>query len=153
MGGIISSLQFLSFKIDHLHLDAVNTVATLAKDIIPNESWKISIGIRQPSYLVEDRAYIGGINIKMFAGDETTPDIRLEAGISGLFQLVGDDLPADTEEKLAKQQIPALLSPYLRATITGALALSGFGGVVLPLINFNELAKEQLKDVAINRIE
>ena len=117
MGSIISSLQFLSFKIDKMSLDVANTTRVLLKSYSSKDDWSFSVGM------------------------------------AGVFKGVGYDIPPDKEERVAKNQIPALLSPYLRAAITATLASAGFGAVVLPLINFNALAEEQLKDVAIERID
>ena len=153
MGSIISSLQFLSFKIDKMSLDVANTTRVLLKSYSSKDDWSFSVGIRHPSCIVEERMYIGGVDIKMFAGNKDNPDVQLHAGIAGVFKVVGNDIPPDKEERGAKNQIPALLSPYLRAAITATLASAGFGAVVLPLINFNALAEEQLKDVAIERID
>lgn len=153
MRSVISSLQFLSFKIDKLSLDVASTTHTLLKSYSSNDDWSFAVGIRHPSYIEDERMYIGGVDIKMIAGSKENPDVRLHAGIAGIFKVIGKDIPPDKEESVAKNQIPALLSPYLRAAITSVLASAGFSSVVLPLLNFNTLAKEQLKDVPINRIK
>ena len=149
---IISSLKFLSYKIDKMSLEIADNTSILMKNYNSEDEWSFSVGIRHPLYIVSERIYIGGLDICLFAGEKESPDVSLHAAIAGAFKVVGDGIPADKEEKIAKNQIPALLSPYLRAGITGVLALSGFGSVVPPLLNFNKLAEEQLKDVEIVRI-
>lgn len=152
MGSVISSLQFLSFKIDKMSLEVKNTTEILLKSYT-SQDWRFSIGIRQPTYIVTEKIYVGGINMTVIAGDESNPEVRLQAGIAGIFKVIGEDISPDTEEKVAKNQIPAILSSYLRASITGTLASAGFNSVVIPLINFNALAEKQLKDIPIERIE
>ena len=152
MGSIISSLQFLSFKIDKMSLDVVNTTHVILKSYSSNDDWFFSVRIRHPVYLVKEKMYIGGVDIKILAGNKDKPDVQLHAGIAGVFKVVGNDIPPDKEEKVAKNQIPALLSPYLRAATTATLASAGFGAVVIPLINFNALAEEQLNNIAIERV-
>lgn len=149
---MISSFQFLSYKIDKMSLEIDNKIHNLLKSYCSEDDWAFAVGIRHPLYVVPDRIYIGGVDIEMYAGMKESPDVSLRAGIAGVFKVVGKDIPPDKEEKVAKNQIPALLSPYLRAGISGVLALSGFGSVVLPLFNFNKLAEEQLKDVEIERV-
>ena len=149
---MISSFQFLSYKIDKMSLEIDNKMHNLLKNYCSEDDWAFAVGIRHPVYVVPDRIYIGGIDIEMYAGTKESPDVSLRAGIAGAFRVVGEDIPPAQEEKVAKIQVPALLSPYLRAGISGVLALSGFGSVVLPLFNFNKLAEEQLKDVEIERV-
>ena len=152
MGSIVSSLQFLSFKIDKISLESENTTGVLLKSYSPQD-WRFSIGVRRPMYIVAERIYIGGIDITVISGDENKPEVRLHAGIAGIFKVIGDDIPPDREERVAKNQIPALLSPYLRAAVTSTLASAGFNSVIIPLFDFNRLAEEQLKDIQIERIE
>lgn len=152
MGSITSSLQLLSFKIDKISLEAVNTTDVLLKSY-SSQDWRFSIGIRRPIYIVSERMYIGGIDMKIIAGEERKPEVRLHTGIAGIFKVIGNDIPPDKEERVAKNQLPALLSPYLRAAVTGILASAGFNSVIIPLLNFNKLAEEQLKNISIERIE
>lgn len=150
---IVSSFQFLSYKIDKMSLEIADNTNVLMKKFDSRDDWSFSVRIRPPLYFVSEKIYIGGLDICVHAGEKESPDVFLHAGIAGVFKVVGGDIPADREEKVAKNQIPALLSPYLRAGITGVLALSGFSSVVLPLFNFNKLAEDQLKDVEIKRIQ
>jgi preprotein translocase subunit SecB len=46
----------------------------------------------------------------------------------------------DLREKMIRQQAPAIIMPYLRATISMMLISAGFGGVTMPLINLYEMA-------------
>ncbi|MDQ7031324.1 MAG: protein-export chaperone SecB [Desulfonauticus sp.] len=62
-------------------------------------------------------------------------------------------LEKEVEEKLVKYQIPALLFPYLRGTITSFLSNAGFASVILPLINIYALAKDYLSDMDIEIID
>ena len=44
------------------------------------------------------------------------------------------------EDKIIKIQAPAILFPYLRASVTSVLLNAGFSQIQMPLINVNELA-------------
>ena len=152
MSNAVVSLHFLSFKIDRMLLEIKNTVQVLLKKYSSND-WSFAVGIRTPDYIAADGLYIGGINLKLFVGSENDPEVCLQAGIAGVFKATGTDVPLELEESVVKTQIPGLLAPYLRAAVTNVLASSGFDSLILPLINFNALAEQQLKDIAINRIE
>ena len=148
MGGIVSSFQFLSYKIDKIAFEVQNKTDVLLANTF-NKEWSIKLSLSRPIYIPAERMYIGGVGILLFYGKEENPEIKLESRISGIFKVVGKDFSKEHEEKLVKYQIPAILSPYLRATVTNILASAGCGSVVLPLFNFNAFAEEQLKDVDI----
>jgi len=141
-----SSFQFVSYKIDLIDVKMIQNInVLLKKDPILENNVNLSLGFRNASkFLNEGRTiYIGGLNVKIEIFDKklTDPILTGVFGIAGVFTTL-NEMPAETEESLVKINIPALLFPYLRATITTTLSNAGFGTVLLPLINVYEAAKE-----------
>lgn len=160
MGSIESSFQFRTYKIHELHLEYRNPFDM--SGISTEDIWHLKLGVQVPRYYVKRSAYIGGLKCELMLFDksipkhEYTPDkakLTAEATISGMFVVEKGQFPKELEEKLVKVQIPALLFPYVRGTITSVLANAGFGSVILPLINMNEVGKEALKDAGIEIVE
>ena len=153
MGSVTSQFQFLSYKIDKIEFRTINNTGILLKTCFEDSEWVYSVAMRHPLRIRSKRLYLGGLDITVRLGNEKNPDVFLDAGVMGAFRVLGDDFPKEFEEKFAKIQIPALLSPYLRAAITSTFSSAGFGSIVLPLLNFNALAEAQMKDVEIQEIE
>ena len=151
--GIISNFKFISYKVDEFkfdmskHLSLLGFVGNTVQD-----DWEINLSIKQPTFFKKNNSYIGGINCKIALLSDKIPILNLETSISGLFQ--SDDLlDREVEESLVKYQIPTILFPYLRSTITTFIANAGFGAFIFPLINVVELSKKTLKDIQINIVE
>ena len=153
MGSVVSPLAFLSYKIDNVTLETKTTLGVLTKEFSSKDNWKCSVAFRKPMYLEQENIYIGGMNARFTCGEKDSLDVKIEAGISGAFRLEAGILPQETEEKLVKYQLPALLFPYLRATITSLAANAGLGSIIFPVINIHELAKEHLKDLTLEKIK
>ncbi|MBQ9105421.1 MAG: protein-export chaperone SecB [Mailhella sp.] len=151
--GITSSFQIISCKVDKIELAMKDSSGILQKSNFPLEGWAFGVALRVPQYAPKEKVYLIGLDVKVIHGDKDDPEVKLEAGISGLFKVMGDEFSADTESKIAKIQFPTILFPYVRAAVTNILASAGYGSVVLPLVNINKLAENQLKDVEIIRIE
>lgn len=155
---VISPFQFISYKVDKVSLamrQDVSILASLAN--LPPNSWKIQIHLRTPAYIKKQNIYVGGLDVvlSLFPTDMKAeePLVKVEAGIVGAFYVEKGRLSTEVEEHLVFIQIPAILLPYLRSTITGLLANSGFGTVIFPLINIHAYAKESLKNQQITVIE
>lgn len=157
MGSISSSFQFLNFKIDRFEFSLADDLdLLLSRDQIPSDQWNFRIGILRPQFFVENKTYVGGLSLEMKlprevgAGDKS-PEILLSvlAEISGAFRCEEGKLSKEVEEKLVKNQIPAILMPYLRSAITGFLASAGYGSVILPLINMHALIEADKKNFEI----
>ena len=151
--GITSSFQIISCKVDKIELSMKDNANILQRHDFPIEGWSFGVALHTPQYAVKEKLYLSGLEVKVIYGDKDDPEVKLEAGISGLFKVMGDEFSADTESKIAKIQFPTILFPYVRAAVTNILASAGYGSVVLPLVNINKLAENQLKDVEIIRIE
>jgi preprotein translocase subunit SecB len=132
--------------------------------------WDYEIGIRQPAYVKEKKYYACGLDCKVFLFPNKIEEVKkkaedallyIETGIAGIFSAVNENkdgqeqltrFNSDLESKLVRIQMPAILMPYLRGAITSFLANAGFGAVLFPLINVQELADKTLKDIEIKEI-
>jgi preprotein translocase subunit SecB len=144
---IKASFNFLSYKVDKVNMKMANQVSYLLNRApVRSEFIEMSIKLRSTEkYLFGDKVhYIGGLETYIKINDEDTGDTMMEAdfGISGIFNTI-DPVDAHNEENFAKINLPALLMPYLRATMTNILSTAGFGTVLFPLVNIHELAKKQ----------
>lgn len=162
-GGLDSPLHFESFKIENLELSMQPRLDILGVtgSIDPN-AWDINFQLRVPSYIKSVKKYIGGFDLQMGLHpktvelkDKTTANalISLRLGIVGLFRVDEGRLTKDVEKKLIKVNIPMILMPYARGTITSLFANGGYGSVILPLINIIKLSESSLKDIDIMEIE
>ncbi len=149
-GGIISAFRFDSYKVDFLNYRMKPNVAMLSAQGIPdNTSWKMEFAFRQPMYLKIPKKYVAGVNLKLSLLPNPPEEadvakdflIQAELGIVGMFSVEEDRLSQEVEEELVKVQAPAILFPYLRATLTSLLSNAGFGSFILPLLNVQEMAK------------
>jgi len=145
MGGVESPFQFVGYKIDKIQLDVTNAIEIIANTapIFP-ESIKMSLSFRHVSRFLTNgkTSYIGGLNINLEILDPNTERLILTGifGIAGMFTTV-EPMDSGNEEALVKLNIPTILMPYLRATITTTLSNAGFGTILMPLINVHETAK------------
>lgn len=154
--GLASSFQFISYKVDAFHFSMEKNIVVLeVAQRLDDSAWKMDISIRNPVFLEERNQYLAGVRcVLVLRPDKNQPDfqpVKLEATISGLFQSENKFAP-ELESHLVKSQMPAILMPYLRSAITSFLANAGFGSVILPLVNINNLAENALKDVQIQVI-
>lgn len=160
MRSVESPFQFLSFKIDKFSFNLADDLGLLInKGEIQSSRWKYILGFRQPQFFIEEKVYVGGLVLDMTLPGEVKHEteevenlISLHAEIGGVFRCENGKLKKELELRLVKNQIPAILMPYLRSAITGFLASAGYGTIILPLININALAERDLKDVDILEI-
>jgi len=160
-----SSFQFKAFKVDKINFFSKPDINVLTRmNSIPAEDMNLGFAIRQPIYFSSEKIYVGGFDtlFRVIAPNEVNDSVsdseedvlvKLELGIAGVFTVEDDRLSQEMEEGLVKIHIPAILMPYARSAMTSLLANSGFGGVLFPLINIHEIAKEQMKDIDIQVIE
>lgn len=156
MRGIKSDFLFDTYKVDTIHMEMSPLINNLIEaDKIPNENWEFMVNFRPPRHYAEDNIYVGGLEFSLrLVEDSTAKDateiVKIDTGIAGIFRATAE-LPKETEERLVKFQIPTILMPYLRATITSLLASAGYGSVILPLINMIKLAEEKSDQLEIIR--
>ena len=147
MGGVESGFQFLSYKCDRLSLEVTQDFRSLLfTGPLGPDQVDLSIAFRHPVHASADRSYVGGIEIEMslFFSKDRAPKERIalaKVGISGLFKVVGGELKDEMVQHLVKVQIPAILFPYARTALTVMCASAGLPGLILPLVNVQELAK------------
>lgn len=160
-----SSFQFKAYKVDKISFISKPDINVLIRmNNIPAEEMKLAFAIRQPIFFNSEKIYVGGFDLlfqvvapneekEPVAESEEDILVKLELGIAGVFKVEDDRLSQELEEKLVKIHIPAILMPYARSAMTSLLANSGFGGVLFPLVNIHEIAKEQMKDSVVKVIE
>lgn len=161
--GVISSFQFLNYKVDSFSFDnKKKEVGEILHYFTGDENWSASIGIRQPTLYKKSLSFIGGMQLTLLQHDKDMQDEKnktednaimvLKCTIIGLFKILdSSDFEKNKRvyEDLGRYQIPAILSPYLRATVTSYFGNAGYGGFVFPLINFTKLAYEQKVELEV----
>jgi hypothetical protein len=158
MGGVESSFQFISYKLDTFHLDVDRSLRTLTYDrrVAPNQV-EMGVRIRNPLRFADGTSYLGGLDIEISIyppGERNQKDkmVSAIAGIVGLFKTVGS-LDKETEQALVRLQMPTILFPYLRAAVSNLLLSAGYPGIVLPLINVPELARQAGDKIEIRDLD
>lgn len=140
----IASFQFVSYKIDNITLRVLNDLGVLASGPAACLSeMKFNIVVRNPSKHIYNEAvhYVCGLGANIEITDKN--DVQIVHGtfeISGLFR--ADNMDLEKEQNMVQLNTPAVLMPYLRSAITTVLAQSGFGSVILPLINIYDTMKQ-----------
>jgi preprotein translocase subunit SecB len=157
-GSIAASFDFLSYKIDKIEMTMEKKVGYLINnDPVFPEDIKLSIKLRNTEkYIFEDGIshYIGGLNTLVELIDKETKSVMLkgEFGISGVF-VAKDPVEKNAEENFAKINLPAILMPYLRASMTNTLSGAGFGTILFPLVNIYELAKNKSLQIVDHSVQ
>jgi len=144
---VIAEFDFISYKIDTISMKMGNEISYLMNtDPIKPDFINLSIKLRDPEkFIVNGKVtYIGGLMTQVKIINEADGAAMLEGqfGISGLFTSKGS-AEEHAEENFAKINLPALLMPYLRATMTNILSNAGFGTMLFPLVNIYELVRTQ----------
>ncbi len=148
---VVSTFKFHSYKIDEFRFSIEKKIELLAfQGCYNQDSWDPEISIRQPTYFEGFKYYLSGVGCKLSLRPNKIAGAPIlavaEASISGIFSTENRFTP-DDEEALVKYQMPAILFPYLRSTITSFFANAGFGSFIFPLINMQEVARQTLKDM------
>lgn len=151
---IESEIRFHNYKVDSFTFTTV-TRADLLSENVRNRAPKydLQLGVAMPIFFEDSKYYVASISCKVEIkfGDSVghiEPDARLEASVSGLFS-GGDNIDESTRDRVVKVQFPALLLPYLRATISTFFSCSGIGHFIFPLVNIHKVAEQSLGDQAI----
>jgi preprotein translocase subunit SecB len=140
-----SQFQFISYKIDKIEMRMTNKINFLLNNNpVLSDNIKLGIRIGNPmKYSINSVPhYIGSISVNVDIQDPASHENILtgEFGITGIFTTT-TSIDKEVEERMVKINIPALLMPYLRSTMTNVLSNAGFGTVLLPLVNMYELAQ------------
>jgi preprotein translocase subunit SecB len=148
-----SKFRFVSYKIDDFKFEMIKNISVLSYNgNINQDKTEINLRIKPPTFFKKNNIYVGGIDCKIGLISDDSSVFNLSVSISGMFQSE-NELQEDVKNSLVKYQIPTILFPYLRSTITTFIANSGFGTFIFPLINVVELSQKTLKDVQINIVE
>lgn len=153
-GSVKSHIQLVSYKITKISLDVVQNIGMIAQAQHTNCGCEFEFSFRDASRFHKEDVdnYITGLRINLTVIDKHNK-AKIATGefiITGVF-IASKGLGKTTEENLIKYQMPAILLPYLRATIMFVLSSSGFPSIVLPLINVNSLAHNA--EIKIKEIE
>jgi len=158
-----SGFRFLSYKIDNIKFSSIRDLGLLEfSQGFGGYPWEISIGIREPLYFKGAKKYVGGLDTVFSLKNPEEKDretaavrqlVKIEIGIAGVFSVEEGRFEKTVEDQLVKIQIPAILFPYLRSAVTSILASSGYGSVILPLINIHAVAKDFEGKLTIKEID
>jgi preprotein translocase subunit SecB len=145
--GIIAEFDFVSYKIDSVSMRMEKNINFLMNtDPIKPDCIQLSIKLRNTEKFIINGivTYVGGLMTQIRITNEVNGPTILEGqfGITGIFTSK-NTIDDQTEKTFAKINLPALLMPYLRATMTNILSNAGFGTMLFPLVNVYELAKTQ----------
>ncbi|TGL23145.1 hypothetical protein EHQ46_05775 [Leptospira yanagawae] len=155
-----SDFQFLSYKVDSVHFNIQRKLGLLlnVQNFNPDD-FKYQFKFREPTYFTKQKIYVSGMKILVTLphnsekGINKRPLIHCGIEISGAFQVEEDKLEPKTVENLVKIQIPAILLPYARSTITTLFANAGIGTFVFPLINIQRYAQSVETQLKIKIVE
>jgi hypothetical protein len=159
-GSVKSGFRFAGFKVDAFEYQMLRNVAvlTLAQPL-DLDAADFKFRMRQPIHIEKDRMYLIGIECAMSVFPEGADVsnreeaiVSVTCGIVGAFEVTGTAFTPDLEEKLVKFQLPTILLPYMRGTITNFLNNAGFALTPLPLFNIQEVAKQTLENMQIQRV-
>ena len=158
-GGINSSFQFQTYKIDRIEYQTTHDIGLLQRyEAIDTDKFEIFFRIRVPNRIKKEKIYISGFDVKFIQySDDSRMEEKFifkgEMGIVGIFKVMDDSFDEDQINSLAKIQAPALLLPYLRSAITSLFTNNGFGSFIFPLINIHKLAESSVQDLEIVDLE
>ena len=149
-----SAFECESYKIDSVRLEMKRNLGMLeSRGTIDPKNLIFKVGLRDPFFIKSQNRYIGSLLLELIVvlpkptneneiQNEEDALLKINLSITGLFKVDKGRFEPKIEENLAKIQIPAILFPYARSTLSSLLANGGYGSVVLPLVNVQELAKQ-----------
>ncbi|MHB8772628.1 MAG: protein-export chaperone SecB [Syntrophales bacterium] len=147
-GSVKSDFRFLSFKIDEIKLSILHDIGVVQFDCNYEKcEWNQGISIRNPVYFESSKVYLCGLDsaIKLIhhkeGNEKKATWLKLNMGIVGLFA-IEERIPEELEKRFVTINAPAILFPFLRAAGSNILASSGFGSVIMPLINMYKVGAE-----------
>lgn len=154
----ISPLEFNAYRIVKLKLDTHGLFIIEEAELWRPSAWRVGVGFANISYYEDTGVY----GVPLAATLEFTPEdearkkeadqrkLIVEAMIIGLFKFSN---PADSKtergKKLIFERTGIVLLPYLRAAISSALAMAGYGAIPMPLINLTSLLENDERVIEI----
>ena len=163
-GVIISGLEFVSYRVISMTINMLPTIGMLFTEISSESDWDFGVGFSEITFDPSAGFYIVPLTTTMHllqvdGGERKTREesyISASATISGVFKFTDEcTMSVELREKMIRQQAPAIVFPYLRATMSNLLISAGFGGITLPLLNIYEMARNQepVKIVQLSPVE
>lgn len=152
-GGIEpSSMEFLNYRVVELKLASGLEPSTTPGGIPDDAEWRIGIGLGDVAHYQDDDIYVSYLSAKMALLPSSINKVQTrryeedalsaEGTIYGVFRFAANaEIDPALKQNLLLNQTPALLMPFLRAAISGLLALAGYGAVPMPLINMARIAE------------
>lgn len=155
MGGINASLQLLNYKIDGISFEHSSSVNFILNNQFDPKKIKTSVSLRVPQKLKNTDNYICGLTMIVEYGSNVEDTyFKVSMSIVGFFVLRKEEIEIKNNldiDMFLKTQPLAILSPYLRASLTSFLISAGVTQFVFPLINMKKLAEQHLADKKNNR--
>lgn len=138
-----SALQFQNYKIDVIELHSLPRLDVLISKE-KNDDAEFQFSIKKPIYYKKIKSFVIGLELLTKVYNKNKEEIlTCKLGISGFFSLEDEnELNKELMEKIVKTNLPAIMLPYLRSTLTVILANAGFGTIILPLINLNKAIQD-----------
>lgn len=141
---IKSGIQLVSYKVDSINFNVVKTVEVNVLNDNCSIKTEFSFAFRDAIKYkkFENTTYATGlkVSVRLLKNDESSTELASgDFTITGIF-IANGSFSAEEEKSLIKFQAPALLFPYLRASVTYVIASAGFPTVLMPIVNVNTLA-------------
>lgn len=128
-------MQFLDYKIEKLEYKMDKRFNFDSDNKVQMEQ-NLGLGIQ----IVSDDEFIVKLEAHIHGKDKVVAPFKMVVSILGRFHL---EKWQDTTEKqnMVRYNAPAILFPYLRATITNVTTAANISPYVLPLLNLYEVFK------------
>lgn len=136
----------------------VPEIQTLELTSYGNYDWDINLKVRHITFFTKVKVYVAGLDCelnlfkKTAEGRSATPVVTLHIGCAGSFSSE-NRLPKEVEENIVKLQFTALMFTQLRGAVSAILANSGYGSVLLPLVNVPAMFDKKLDQIQIHPVE
>ena len=130
------------FTIDKIYLKDLSVEVPNAPRIFLEQTMPdIDVQIRNQSDAIEDGVYQTVLTVEVTAkiGDKTA--FMVEAHQAGIFRV--QNIPQDALEPMLAVGCPNILYPYLRETVSDAVARAGFPPLYLQPVNFEAMYLQQ----------
>lgn len=152
-GGVTpSSLEFINYRIIQLEFKCGPLLDFSPTGLKDKTKLEIGVGVSDITYKKESDSYLVPLaaEMKAIASSSKEQIFSSKSTIVGLFRFIdAEDLDDETRQKIILNQTAAILMPFLRAAISGAIAMAGFGAMPFPLMNMTKLAEQPNRKIII----
>lgn len=153
-----SGMEFLNYRVVDLALRSGTEVSASIRGLPDKTRWRTGIGLGDVIHYRDEDYYVASVSAEMTLlplgtddggdGQDENCILASSGSIYGVFRVSqGAGIDPALRDKLLLNQAPAILMPFLRAAITGMLALAGYGALPLPLINMAALAEDMPRKI------